>query len=81
MFQDSICSRVFRDSLALAQGGCSFGWAAQVCKCFSDHGKSQLVVAGAPIEVQPDSLPEACEQRWQVAFDAVSLDQAWLSSS
>ena len=30
----SICSLVFHDSIALTQGGCSFGWAAQVCKCF-----------------------------------------------
>ena len=78
---DSICSLMFHDSVALAQDGCNFGWTAQVCKCFSDHGKSQPVVAGAPVEVQPDSLPEAFEQRRQVAFDAVPLDPRLSSSS
>ena len=44
-------------------------------------GKSQPVVAGAPVEVQPDSLPEAFEQRRQVAVDAVPLDPQLSSSS
>ena len=32
------------------------------------------MVAGAPVEVQSDSLPEAFEQRRQLAFGAVALD-------
>ena len=64
---------VFFSLIALAQDGCSFGWAAQVCMRCSDHGKSPPVVAGAPVEVQSDSLPEAFEHRWQLAFDAIPL--------
>ena len=47
----------------------------------TDHGKSQPVVAGAPVEVRPDPWPEAFEQRRQVAFDAVPLDPRVSSSS
>ena len=50
-------------------------------KSASDHGKSPPVVAGAPVEIQPASLPEAFEQRRQVAFDAAPLDPQLSSSS
>ena len=46
------------DAIAIAQSGCSYGWAAaaQVFKCFAEHGKYSPLVAGAPVEVQPDEL-------------------------
>ena len=54
--------------------GCSYGWAAQVLKCFAEHGKSSLLVAGAPVEVQPDELQLSFQMQRQAAFDAVPLD-------
>ena len=43
------------------------------CKCFTDHDKSQPVVAEAPVEVQSDSMIEALGLRQQLALDAVPL--------
>ena len=42
--------------------------AAQVFKCFAEHGK---LVAGAPVEVQPDELQLSFQMQQQAAFDAV----------
>ena len=47
---------VLHDAIAIAQNGCSYGWAAQVFKCFAEHGKSSPLVASAPVEVQPGRL-------------------------
>ena len=49
----SISNVVLHDAVAIAQDGCSYGWAAQVFKCFAEPGKSRPLTAGAPIEVQP----------------------------
>ena len=48
----SIINIVLHDAIAIAQDGCSYGWAAQVFRCFAEHGRSSPLVAGAPIEVQ-----------------------------
>ena len=58
----------------VAHNGCSYGWAAQVFKCFGEHGKSSPLVAGAPVEVQPDELQLSFQMQRQAAFDAVPLD-------
>ena len=52
----SIISVVLHDVIAIAQSGCVYGWAAQVFKCFPEHGKYSPVAAGAPVEVQPHEL-------------------------
>ena len=70
----SIIKVVLHDAIAMAQDGCSYGWAAQVFKCFADHGKYSLLVAGAPVGVQPDELQLAFQMQRQAAFDAVPLD-------
>ena len=70
----SIINIVLHDAIAIAQNGCSYGWAAQVFRCFAEHGRSTPLVAGAPVEVQPDELLLAFEAQRQAAFDAVPLD-------
>ena len=37
---ESIINIVLHDAIAIAHNGCSYGWAAQVFKCFAEHGKS-----------------------------------------
>ena len=69
----SIISIVLHDAIAIAQSGCLYGWAAQVFKCFAEHGKYSPLVAGAAVEVQPDELQLAFQLRQQAAFDAVPL--------
>ena len=67
----SIISIVLHDAIAIAQSKCVYGWAAQVFKCFAEHGKYSPLVAGAPVEVQPDSLDElqpAFQMQHQAAF-------------
>ena len=54
--------------------GSSYGWAAQVFKCFAEHDKSSPLVAGAPVRVQPDQLQLSFQMQRQAAFDAVPLD-------
>ena len=61
-------------SIAIAQSGCVYGWAAQTFKCFAEHGRYSPLVAGAPLEVQPSELQLAFQMRQQAAFDAVPLD-------
>ena len=56
LIQDRSINVVLHDAIAMAQDGCSYGWAAQVFECFAEHGKSSPLVAGAPVEVQPDEL-------------------------
>ena len=70
----SIINIVLHDAIAIAQDGCSYGWAAQVFRCFAEHGKSSPLVAGAPVEVQPDELQLSFQVQRQAAFDAVPLD-------
>ena len=70
----AIISVVLHDAIAIAQSGCVYGWAAQVFKCFAEHGKYSPLVAGAPVEVQPIELQLAIQMRQQAAFDAVPLD-------
>ena len=70
----SIGNIVLHDAIAAARDGCSYGRAAQVFRCFAEHGKSRPVVAGDPIEVQPDKLLLAFQMHQQAAFDAVPLD-------
>ena len=65
---------VLHDAIAIAHNGCSYGWAAQVFKCFAEHGKSSPLVAGALVEVQPDELQLSFQMQRQAAFDAVPLD-------
>ena len=63
-------------AIAIAQNGCSYGWvgwAAQVFKCFAEHGKPSPLVAGAPVEMQPDELLLAFQMQQQPVFDAVPL--------
>ena len=45
-----------------------------VFKCFAEHGKFSPLVAGAPVEVQPDELHLSFQMQRQAAFDAVPLD-------
>ena len=71
---ESIINIVLHDAIAIAHNGCSYGWAAQVFKCFAEHGKSSPLVAGAPVEVQPDELQLSFQMQRQAAFDAVPLD-------
>ena len=40
----SIINIVLHDAIAIAHNGCSYGWAAQVFKCFAEHGKSSPLV-------------------------------------
>ena len=70
----SIINIVLHDAIAIAHNGCSYDWAAQVFKCFAEHGKSSPLVAGAPFEVQPDELQLSFQMQQQAAFDAVPLD-------
>ena len=70
----SIINIVLHDAIAITQNGCSYGWAAQVFRCFAEHGKSSPLVAGAPVEVQPDELQMSFQVQRQAAFDAVPLD-------
>ena len=70
----SIINIVIHDAIAIAYNGCSYGWAAQVFKCFAEHGKSSPLVADAPVEVQPDELRLSFQMQQQAAFDAVPLD-------
>ena len=70
----SIINIVLHDAIAMAQDGCSYGWAAHVFKCFAEHRKSSPLVAGAPVEVQPDELLLAFQMQQQAAFDAVPWD-------
>ena len=73
----SITNIVLHDAIAIAQNGCSYGWAAQVFRCFAEHGKSSPLVAGAlgaPVELQPDELQLSFQLQQQAAFDAVPLD-------
>ena len=75
----SIINIVLHDAIAIAHNGCSYGWAAQVFKCFAEHGKSSPLVAGAPVEVQPDELQRSFQMQQQAAFDAVPLDpRSWI---
>ena len=64
---------VLHDAIAIAQSG-GYGWAAQVFKCFAEHGRYSPLVAGAALEVQPSELHLAFQMRQQAAFDAVPLD-------
>ena len=66
--------KIRHDAIGIAHNGCSYGWAAQVFKCFAKHGKSSPLVAGAPVEVQPDELQLSFQMQRQAAFDAVPLD-------
>ena len=70
----SIISVVLHDAIAIAQSRCVYGWAAQVFKCFAEHGRYSPLVAGAPVEVQPSELQLAFQMRRQAACDAVPLD-------
>ena len=65
----SIINIVLHDAIAIAHNGCSYGWAAQVFKCFAEHGKSSPLVAGAPVEVQPDELQLAFQMQQQASFE------------
>ena len=65
----STISIVPHDAIAIAQSGWVYGWAAQVFKCFAEHGRYSPLVAGAPGELQM-----AFQMRQQAAFDAVPLD-------
>ena len=67
----SIINIVLHDAVAITHNGCSYGWAAQVFKCFAEHGKSSPLVAAAPVEVQPDELQLSFQMQQQAAFDAV----------
>ena len=71
---ESMINIVLHDAIAIAHNGCSYGWAAQVFKCFAEHGKSSPLVAGTPVEVQPDELQLSLQMQRQAAFDAVLLD-------
>ena len=71
---ESIINIGLHDAIAIAHNGCSYGWAAQVFKYFAEHGKSSPLVAGAPVEVQPDELQLSFQMQRQAAFDAVPLD-------
>ena len=70
----SIINILLCDAIAIAHNGCSYGWAAQVFKCFAEHGKSSPLVAGATVEVQPDELLLSLQMQQQAAFDDVPLD-------
>ena len=70
----SIINLDLHDDIAMADNGCRYGWAAQVFKCFAEHGKSSPLVAGAPVEVQPDELQLSFQMQPQAALDAVPLD-------
>ena len=72
--QHSIINIVLHDAIAIAYNGSGYGWAAQVFKCFAEHGKSIPLVAGAPVEVQPDELQLSFQMQQQAVFDAVPLD-------
>ena len=71
LIQDQSSNIVLHDAIAIAHNGGSYGWAAQVFKCFAEHGKSSPLVAGAPVEVQPDVLQLSFQKQQQAAFDAV----------
>ena len=71
---ESIINIVLHDAIAIAHNGCSYGWAAQVLKCFAEHGKSSPLVVGAPVEVQPDELQLSFQMQRQAAFDAMPLN-------
>ena len=49
-----ISNTVVHEAIALAQAGCSFGWAAKVFRCFAEHGKSSPWMANATVELWPD---------------------------
>ena len=65
----SIISDVLHDAIAIAQSGYVYGWAAQVFKCFAEHGRYSPLVAGAPGKLQL-----AFQMRQQASVDALPLD-------
>ena len=65
---------VLRDAIALAQHGCRFGWAAQVFRCFAEHGKPSPLLAGAPVAVRPNELLLAFQMQQQATCEYVPLD-------
>ena len=69
----SIINIALHDAITIAYNRCGYGWAAQVCKCFAEHGKSIPLVACAPVEVRPDELQLSFQVQQQAAFDAVPL--------
>ena len=36
----SISNIILHYAIAMAQNGCSFGWVAQVFRCFAEHSKA-----------------------------------------
>ena len=67
-------SAPFRDAIALAQLGCSFGWAAQVFRRFAEHSQSSPLVSGGTVVVWPDELLLHFQMQQQVSFEVVPLD-------
>ena len=62
----SIINIALHDAINIAQSGCSYGWAAQVVKCFAEHGKSSppahwwLVLLPTIDRLQWESLSAGC---------------------
>ena len=69
-----ISNVVLHDAIALTQNVCSVGRAAQVFRCFAEHGKSSPLMASAPFEIQPDDLLLAFQLQQQATFGAVALN-------
>ena len=51
----------------------SFGWAAQVVRCFAEHGKSSPWMADDPVEEQLDRLLQGLLGQQQAILEAVPL--------
>ena len=69
-----ISNIVLHDTIALAQPGSSFGWAAQVCRCCAEHGKVSPLMAGALVEARPVELLLAFRMLQQATCKAVPLE-------
>ena len=65
---------VLHDAIAHVQYGCSSGWAAQDFGCFAEHGKSNPLMAIAPVKLQTEKLLLALLMQQQAIFEAVPLD-------
>lgn len=49
------------------------GWAAQILRCFAERGKSNPLMAGAPVEGRPDKPLLAIQMQLQATLESVPL--------
>ncbi len=68
----SACSIILWNAVVAAQAGCKAGWAAQVLKCFAQHGKAHPFVRSSL--VQNLELMQHNGMQQQSTLDSLPLD-------